>query len=69
MPTYDFECECGKIVEELRTISKRNDPKLCECGKKMTRLIGGGSGLIFKGPGFYVNDYPKSEGGADENTS
>ena len=32
---------------------------ICECGNKMTKLFGGGSGIIFKGSGFYVNDYKK----------
>jgi predicted nucleic acid-binding Zn ribbon protein len=31
--------------------------KVCpECGKEVRRLIFGGSGIIFKGSGFYVND-------------
>jgi len=30
-----------------------------ECGKPVKRLIGGGSGLIFKGSGFYVTDSKK----------
>jgi predicted nucleic acid-binding Zn ribbon protein len=29
------------------------------CGGKATRLISGGSGLIFKGSGFYITDYAK----------
>ena len=28
---------------------------------KVTRLLGGGAGLIFKGSGFYITDY-RSEG-------
>lgn len=27
-----------------------------QCGKELRRLINGGSGVIFKGSGFYVND-------------
>jgi predicted nucleic acid-binding Zn ribbon protein len=31
--------------------------KICpECGKEIRRLINGGSGIIFKGSGFYVTD-------------
>jgi predicted nucleic acid-binding Zn ribbon protein len=34
--------------------------KVCpECSGSVTRLIGGGSGLIFKGSGFYITDYKK----------
>ena len=28
-----------------------------ECGGKVTRLLGTGAGLIFKGSGFYETDY------------
>jgi|TARA_B100000809_G_scaffold59381_3_gene55915 predicted nucleic acid-binding Zn ribbon protein len=32
------------------------------CGSKVRRLVSGGSGLIFKGSGFYLTDYKnKSE--------
>jgi predicted nucleic acid-binding Zn ribbon protein len=31
-----------------------------ECHGKVKRLIGAGSGLIFKGSGFYITDYKKS---------
>jgi|TARA_B100000959_G_scaffold202853_1_gene212325 predicted nucleic acid-binding Zn ribbon protein len=27
------------------------------CGSKVRRLVSGGSGLIFKGSGFYITDY------------
>jgi len=31
--------------------------KICpKCGKEIRRLINGGSGIIFKGGGFYVTD-------------
>jgi predicted nucleic acid-binding Zn ribbon protein len=43
----------------------RDDPlvRCPSCGKKsLKRLLGGGSGLIFKGSGFYITDYRK--GGA-----
>jgi len=36
--------------------------KCPECGKKVHRLIGGGSGIIFKGTGFYETDYKKKKG-------
>jgi putative FmdB family regulatory protein len=33
MPVYCYECDCGAITEELRSVSKRNDPLACgECG-------------------------------------
>ena len=31
--------------------------KCKECGGKIERIISGGTGLIFKGSGFYLTDY------------
>jgi len=61
MPTYDYECSaCGHTFEALQSMS---DPKLTDCpscGKKaLSRLIGTGGGVIFKGSGFYETDYKK----------
>jgi len=62
MPNYEFECECGYKTIELRTMSKRNEPKECsKCNKLMNRLIGGGAGFIFSGEGFYETDYKRKE--------
>jgi predicted nucleic acid-binding Zn ribbon protein len=36
--------------------------KICPlCGEKVRRLISGGTGLIFKGSGYYLTDYVKKE--------
>lgn len=62
MPTYQYECEeCGHTFEVLHSMTKRL--KECpECKKEaLVRLIGGGSGIIFKGTGFYATDYPKEK--------
>ena len=32
-----------------------------ECGGKIERIITGGTGLIFKGSGFYLTDYKDKE--------
>lgn len=33
------------------------DKQTCpKCGKRATRQMGSGSGIIFKGPGFYATD-------------
>jgi hypothetical protein len=39
----------------------KDDPlKICpQCGREIRRLINGGSGIIFKGSGFYVTDKAK----------
>ncbi|ADK81024.1 FmdB family zinc ribbon protein [Sediminispirochaeta smaragdinae] len=57
MPTYDYECdECGHTFEFFQAMS--DDPiSVCpKCGGHVRRLIGGGTGIIFKGSGFYVTD-------------
>ncbi len=48
--------------KELLKKRKVNNDKLkkCpECTGKIRRLVSGGSGLIFKGSGFYLTDYAK----------
>ncbi len=59
MPTYEYECEaCGETVEVFQTMKEAPKKKCPSCGKlRLKRLIGGGSGFIFKGSGFYITDY------------
>jgi len=59
MPTYDYICEnCGREFEHFQSITSRALRKCPVCGKAtLKRLIGIGSGIIFKGPGFYQTDY------------
>lgn len=61
MPTYEYACpKCGYHFEQFQ--SMRDAPlKKCPKCKRMAlkRLIGGGSGIIFKGSGFYQTDYKK----------
>ena len=61
MPTYQYECQaCGHEFEELQGMSDAKLTKCPQCHKnKLARLIGGGSGMIFKGSGFYETDYKK----------
>ena len=63
MPTYEYECSaCGHAFEALQSMT---EPKLIKCPKckksKLQRLIGSGSGVIFKGTGFYETDYKRKE--------
>jgi len=59
MPTYEYICEsCGYEFERFQSIATRPIRKCPNCGKgSLKRLIGAGSGVIFKGPGFYQTDY------------
>jgi putative FmdB family regulatory protein len=61
MPTYEYECEsCGHAFEQFQSMA--DEPvKICpECGREVRRLIGAGSGVIFKGAGSHSNDYGSS---------
>ena len=58
MPTYNYYCE--KCDMNFSYFQKMSEPSLStceECGGKIKRVITGGSGLIFKGSGFYLTDY------------
>ena len=60
MPTYEFKCgSCGHLFEKFLPISDGSKQKCPLCGKDTRRLISSGAGLIFRGSGFYVNDYGK----------
>ncbi|MBD3385819.1 zinc ribbon domain-containing protein [candidate division KSB1 bacterium] len=63
MPTYEYRCRaCGHEFEKFQSIVA--DPiKTCPvCGKEsVSRLVGGGAGLLFKGSGFYITDYKNSK--------
>ncbi len=61
MPNYDYECSaCGYTFEEFQSMTDAKLVKCPKCGKnKLSRLIGSGTGMIFKGSGFYETDYKK----------
>ena len=68
MPTYEYECKvCSHSFEIFQSMS--DEPvKICpQCGKEVRRLIFGGAGIIFKGPGFYVTD--KAAGAASKKSA
>jgi putative FmdB family regulatory protein len=58
MPTYEYKCEkCNHLFEKFQNMSEE-PVKVCPvCGGKVTRLISGGGGLLFKGNGFYITDH------------
>jgi len=66
VPTYEYQCTvCETVMEEFHSITakakrKLNCPK-CKKSSPVKRLIGIGSGVLFKGDGFYQTDY-RSEG-------
>lgn len=58
MPTYEYKCtKCGHMFELFQSMSA-NPRKRCPlCKSNVRRLVSGGTGLIFKGSGFYLTDY------------
>lgn len=58
MPTYEYECQkCKKRHEVFQVITAKPMAKCPNCNGALKRLMGGGSGFIFKGSGFYITDY------------
>jgi putative FmdB family regulatory protein len=59
MPTYDYRCSaCGHLFELFQSIHAEPIRTCPVCGEEqVNRLFTGGSGLIFKGSGFYSTDY------------
>lgn len=63
MPTYDYGCEkCETVFEAFHGINENPVLKCPECGSEdVSKKISSGAGIVFKGSGFYVNDYKKKE--------
>lgn len=60
MPTYEFRCPDGTIIERVFKISEVPAEIPSPNGDGMaTRMISGGAALLFKGSGFYITDYGK----------
>ncbi|MCK9244009.1 MAG: zinc ribbon domain-containing protein [Candidatus Marinimicrobia bacterium] len=59
MPTYEYLCEkCGFEFEQFQRMSAEPLKTCPRCRQaSVKRKISGGAGVIFKGSGFYVNDY------------
>jgi len=61
MPTYDYRCKSCKHGFEVFHSMNADPVLVCpKCGGSVERLIGTGSGPIFKGKGFYQTDYKNS---------
>ena len=58
MPTYNYYCrDCESHFSYFQQMSESSLSTCEECGGKIERIITGGTGLIFKGSGFYLTDY------------
>ncbi|MEN6500343.1 MAG: FmdB family zinc ribbon protein [Rectinema sp.] len=62
MPTYEYECrKCSYTFEAFQPINDAPIKTCPLCGGEVRRLIGGGSGVIFKGSGFYITDSKRAQ--------
>src|SRR5688572_11620461 len=73
MPTYEFRCAAGHATDRFfpKMSEAPMDIECPECGQTAPRQLSGGTGLVFKGSGFYTTDYarkPQKEDGAQETT-
>ena len=64
MPTYNYKCNHCDV--EFSVFQSINDKALTDCDKcdkldSINRVITGGTGMIFKGDGFYLTDYAKKD--------
>jgi putative FmdB family regulatory protein len=64
MPTYEYKCDkCGPF--EIWQSIKDDALTACPtCGARVERLISANVGFVFKGAGFYQNDYKNPPGPA-----
>jgi len=69
MPTYEYYCSaCRFEFEEFQSIASEPIQMCPKCKKKsVNRKISGGTGLIFKGSGFYITDYKNKKSVTSEN--
>ena len=69
MPTYDYICnDCEKMYEYFQSMSDAPIRECPECKKNsLRRVISGGTGLIFKGSGYYLTDYKNKKAQSSEN--
>ena len=69
MPTYEYECsKCGHAFERFQSMLDKPLQRCPECKGKVKRLLGTGSGIIFKGSGFYETDYKRKSDSATSTT-
>ncbi len=69
MPTYQYKREDGSTFEVTQKMSDDPLTTCPETGQQVKRVITGGSGVVFKGDGWYVTDYKnKSNGSADHSS-
>ena len=62
MPIYEYKCEgCGDVFELIQKFSDEPLTVHQKCGAPVHRLVSAPA-LQFKGSGWYITDYAKSNG-------
>jgi len=65
MPTYEYICnDCGERFDYFQSMSSpplKTHPNCKDEGANVERVISGGTGIIFKGSGFYLTDYKNNK--------
>ena len=57
MPLYEYRCKnCGARFEVSQAFTDEPISTCHVCGGTVKRVVGRGTGVIFKGSGFYVTD-------------
>jgi len=69
MPLYEYRCvDCDRTVEVLQRVSDPDPVECSYCGGKLERQLSAPA-IRFKGAGWYVNDYGKSNSNGSSSSS
>jgi putative FmdB family regulatory protein len=69
MPIYEYQCDdCGKTFDILQKFSDETLTTHPGCGGHVKRLVSAPA-LQFKGSGWYVTDYAKTNGSSKDSQS
>lgn len=68
MPTYEYRREDGSTFDYFQKMSDTPLEVCPDTGQKVYRVITGGSGVVYKGEGWYVKEY-KNAGKSPDSTS
>jgi putative FmdB family regulatory protein len=66
MPIYKFKCDiCGVVFEKPLHMEDDKSGLMCPNGHKQVYQVYTAPHIVFKGPGFYINDsQPKPRSGS-----
>ncbi len=69
MPTYVYRRKDGTTFEIVQRITEDSLETCPTTGQTVKRVISGGTGLIFKGSGFYLTDYVRNNDNQEKSTT